>query len=190
MTAKLSDTEGAVLLALARAAIEEKLFGDDALRRARARVAITPALSAPRAVFVTLEARGEDGTLRLRGCIGTTEARLPAHDAVVESACSAAFADPRFPPLGIEDHRAVVVSVSALTPPAHVPGADAIVVGRDGVILECDDRRAVFLPEVAPRQGWTRLELLEQLARKAGLPTAAWRRARLFTFESEHFGEE
>jgi AMMECR1 domain-containing protein len=72
---------------------------------------------------------------------------------------------------------------------AAVPNADAIVVGRDGVALDCDGRWALFLPEVATEQGWNRVQLLEQLARKAGLPARAWRRARLSTFQSERFGE-
>jgi AMMECR1 domain-containing protein len=71
----------------------------------------------------------------------------------------------------------------------HVDAAESIILGRDGVSLECDGREALFLPEVAGEHGWTLLELLEQLARKAGLPAEAWRRARLSTFRSERFGE-
>ena len=150
---------------------------------------MTPALAAARACFVTLKTPGSDGLLRLRGCIGSTEARLPAHKAVAATALDAAFADPRFPKLTRDEYPGLVLSVSALTPMAQVAGADAIVAGRDGVVLECDGRRALFLPEVATEQGWTRTELLENVARKAGLPAEAWRRARLFTFESERFGE-
>jgi AmmeMemoRadiSam system protein A len=185
---KLSGEEGAALVALARAAIEDKLFGNGALARRRAALVITPPLAAPRACFVTLESAGDSG-LSLRGCIGGTEASLPAHEAIVASATDAAFADPRFDPLTREEYPAIVISVSALTPMTAVLQADEIVVGRDGVALECDGRRALFLPEVAAKYGWTRRILLEQLARKAGLPVQAWRRARLFAFESEHFGE-
>ncbi len=189
MSARLTPEEGAALLALARAAIEDRLFDDGALTDARRTLAMTPALAAPRACFVTLKAQGGDGALRLRGCIGSTEARLSAHEAVVASAVDAGFADPRFAPLTREEHPGLLVSVSALTPMVHVEGAEAIVVGQDGVVLECDGRRALFLPEVATEQGWTLTELLDHLARKAGLPAAAWRRARLSTFQSESFGE-
>jgi AmmeMemoRadiSam system protein A len=189
MSAGLTPDEGVALLALARAAIEDRLFHDGALANARRTVAVTPALQAPRACFVTLKAQTADGALRLRGCIGSTEARLPAHEAVVASALDAAFADPRFAALTREEHPVLVVSVSALTPMVRVESAEAIVVGRDGVVLECDGRRALFLPEVATEQGWTVAQMLEQLARKAGFPATAWRRARLSTFQSESFGE-
>jgi AMMECR1 domain-containing protein len=38
----------------------------------------------------------------------------------------------------------------------------------------------VFLPQVAPEQGWTRDEMLSHLARKAGLPADAWRQGATF----------
>jgi AmmeMemoRadiSam system protein A len=189
MKASLTSEEGAALVALARAAIEDKLFFNGALAAARARAVITPALAAPRACFVTLRTPDGEGALQLRGCVGSTEPRLPGSDAVVASALDAAFADPRFPVLTREEHPGLVVAVSALTPLAEVPGADGIDASRDGVVLECDGFRALFLPEVAAEHGWTAVELLEHLARKAGLPAEAWRRARLFTFASESFGE-
>jgi len=189
MSAGLTPEEGAALLALARAAIEDRLFDNGALAKARSAVPKTPALAAPRVCFVTLEMPGPGGELRLRGCVGSDETHLPACEAVVASALDAAFADPRFPPLVREEHAGLVVSVSALTPMVPVPAAEAIVVGRDGVSLECDGHGALFLPEVAGEHGWTRIELLEHLARKAGLPADAWRRAQLSTFHSEKFGE-
>jgi len=51
-----------------------------------------------------------------------------------------------------------------------VPGPDAVQPGRDGVVLRVGERSAVFLPQVATEQGWNRTELLDNLARKAGLP--------------------
>jgi len=189
MSTRLTPEEGAALLALARAAIEDRLFDNGALAKARGAVEITPALTAPRSCFVTLKTSGSRGALELRGCIGSTKARLPALESVVASALGAAFADPRFPPLERGEHQGLLVSVSMLTPMIPVPGADAIVIGQDGVALEYEGREALFLPEVAGEQGWTRVELLEHLARKAGLPADAWRRARLLTFQSERFGE-
>jgi AmmeMemoRadiSam system protein A len=188
MSTKLTPEDGAALLALARAAIEDKLFENGALAAARARTTTTPALAEPRACFVTLEIPDRDGVLQLRGCVGSTEVGPPGADAVVASALDAAFADPRFPKLTREEHPALVVTVSALTPPAEVAGADAVDASRDGVVLECDGLRALFLPHVAEEQGWSLIELLENLARKAGLPANAWRRGRLFTFGSERFG--
>lgn len=185
---RLSAEEGAALIALARAAIEERLFANGALMRRRAALVITPALAAPRACFVTLETCGRRGR-SLRGCIGTTEARSAAHEAIVASARAAAFADPRFAPVTAEEYPELLVSIAALTPMRAVERPEEIVVGKDGVALECDGRHAIFLPEVAPKYGWARETLLEELARKAGLPAGAWRRGALFAFESEHFDE-
>lgn len=190
MSAALTPPEGAALVALARAAIEERLFGGGALGSARARLEITEALAIRRGCFVTLKKPAPSGELLLRGCIGSIEPRLPAHEAVVESAVHAAFEDPRFPPLEREEYAEVALSVSALTPMEPVPSAEAIVAGRHGVLLEASGRRAVFLPEVAAEQGWSTVELLDQLCRKAGLPRGAWREARLWVFLSERFGEE
>jgi AmmeMemoRadiSam system protein A len=189
MSARLTAEEGAALVKLARAAIEDRLFENGALVAARDTLAITPALSEKRACFVTLKTPDDGGKLQLRGCIGTTEARLPAHEAAVASALDAAFDDPRFAPLAPEEYEGLVLSVSALTPFAPVPGAELIVPGRDGVVLTAQGRRALFLPEVAAEEGWTRIELLEHLCKKAGLPKNAWQGAKLSTFQSERFGE-
>jgi AmmeMemoRadiSam system protein A len=190
MSATLSLREGASLVALARAAIEEKLFGPGVLAEVRAAIELTEAMTAPRGCFVTLKTPDPSGRLALRGCIGSIEARRPAHEAVVESALRAAFEDPRFAPLRSEEYASVALTVSALTPMEPVPSAEAIVAGRHGVLLEAAGRRAVFLPEVAGEHGWTTVELLEHLARKAGLPPAAWREGRLFVFLSQRFGED
>jgi AmmeMemoRadiSam system protein A len=189
MSTRLTAEEGAGLLRLARAAIEDRLFENGALAAARKILSITPALAEKRACFVTLKTPDAGGKLQLRGCIGTTEARLPAHEAAVASALDAAFDDPRFAPLAPEEHPGLVLSVSVLTPFTHVPGAESIVPGRDGVVLEAQGRRALFLPEVAAEEGWTRLELLEHLCRKAGLSRSAWQGAKLSIFHSERFGE-
>ena len=45
--------------------------------------------------------------------------------------------------------------------------------------------RAVYLPEVAPEQGWTVEETLSSLSQKAGLRADAWKEgARFKVFES------
>ena len=72
-----------------------------------------------------------------------------------------------------------------------VANADAIVVGRDGVLLRLGNASAVFLPQVAPEQGWDRVQLLDHLAEKAGLSPTAWRdrAAKLLTFQADVFSE-
>ena len=74
---------------------------------------------------------------------------------------------------------------------APAQGSAAARGGRDGVVLRVGDRSAVFLPQVATEQGWSRSELLDNLARKAGLPERAWRGkdATFLTFQADVFSE-
>jgi len=187
--AALSPAEGEALVRLARAAIEERLFGGGALARARGAIPSTPRLLAPGAAFVTIKTRAESGGPRaLRGCIGTLEPRDPLGDAVVRCACDAAFADPRFTPLTPGEWTGVEVSVTVLGPSRAIDAPSSIVAGRHGVVLERGVHRAVFLPQVASEQGWDVPTLLEHLALKAGLPRDGWREARLAVFEADVFG--
>jgi AmmeMemoRadiSam system protein A len=131
-------------------------------------------LDAPGAAFVTLTIDGA-----LRGCIGSLEAWRPLADDVRSNALSAAFGDPRFPPLGADEFANTAIEVSVLSAPEPFPiasRADAIArlrPGVDGVILEAGGRRGTFLPQV-----WEELpepaEFLDHLARKAGLRYGYW----------------
>jgi AMMECR1 domain-containing protein len=58
------------------------------------------------------------------------------------------------------------------------------------VVIEKDGRSAVFLPQVAVEQSWSRDEMLEHLSLKAGLPRDAWKKNAVFrTFQATVFGE-
>ena len=67
------------------------------------------------------------------------------------------------------------VEVSALTPPKRVASWRDIVLGRDGMTLEKGGCFAVFLPQVAPEQGWDLPTTLSYLSKKAGLDADARR---------------
>lgn len=136
--------------------------------------------------FVTLKSRGD-----LRGCIGRIQAEGPLIRLVGMLALESAFRDARFKPVTADELTRVEIEVSVLTPPSSVPGPDAIQPGRDGVVLRLGDRSAVFLPQVAAEQGWDRVEMLDQLAQKAGLSPGAWRdrRATFLTFRADVFDE-
>ena len=83
------------------------------------------------------------------------------------------------------------LEVSVLSPSRKVPGPEAIRVGKHGVVLSKGGRRAVFLPQVAPEQGWDRDTMLDHLAQKAGLPSDGWRSgARFEVFTAQVFSEE
>lgn len=144
---------------------------------------LEPRLSTPRGAFVTLTMAG-----RLRGCIGEIEGRRPLVDAVAENGRNAAVKDPRFPPVSSDELETIEIEVSALTPLEAVDGPSEIVIGRHGVVLVKGPRRAVFLPQVAPEQGWDRDTTLTQLALKAGLGPDQWRQDTEFlVFEAEVF---
>mgnify|MGYP001826442295 CR=1 FL=1 len=82
------------------------------------------------------------------------------------------------------------VEVTVLSPPRPVASAQEIEIGTHGIVLEKDDKAALFLPQVATEQGWSRDETLDALARKAGLPPDGWREgARFFVFTGQIFGE-
>jgi AmmeMemoRadiSam system protein B/AmmeMemoRadiSam system protein A len=145
----------------------------------------SPAAMVERGVFVTLKKRG-----CLRGCIGHMMPDRPLAPLVGMMALQAAFEDPRFSRLTLPEVPELEVEISVLTPMRRVSGPGDIVVGRDGVLLEKGGSSAVFLPQVAPEQGWGLEEMLDNLSCKAGLPASAWRKGAHFsTFQAEVFGE-
>lgn len=162
------DSEGKTLLQLARAAITWHL-GLAAELPPRGEW-----LEKDGASFVTLKAHG-----RLRGCIGSLEARQPLYDDVVHNAVAAAVRDPRFPPLATDELNDIEVEVSLLSPATALDCFDErdalaqLRPGVDGVILEYGAHRATFLPQV-----WDDLpqpqRFLAHLKRKAGLPEDFW----------------
>jgi AmmeMemoRadiSam system protein B/AmmeMemoRadiSam system protein A len=159
---------GRVLLGLARAAIGRQL-GLDMISRGDAAF-----LGEPGATFVTLRKAGA-----LRGCMGSLQAHRPLGEDVRHNARSAAFLDPRFRPLSLREFDNVEVEVSLLSPPepmAFVDEGDALAQLQpvlDGVILQCGEHRATFLPQV-----WDELPdprvFMAHLKRKAGLAVDFW----------------
>jgi len=146
-----------------------------------------PVLKEQGACFVTLH----DASGNLRGCIGNLQAYEPLGDNLRHNALNAAFRDPRFPPLESEELSEVRIEVSILSAPVPIAGPEEFEIGTHGIILQQFGRSAVFLPQVAPEQGWDRETTLNFLARKAGLAADAWRQpgARFFVFTATVFGE-
>jgi AmmeMemoRadiSam system protein B/AmmeMemoRadiSam system protein A len=146
---------------------------------------LSPGAQQKRGVFVTLKKRGG-----LRGCIGRMIPDKPLHELVGAVALQSALEDPRFRPVTLEELQDLEIEISVLTPMAPIPNADHIIVGRDGVLIRKGGRSAVFLPQVAPEQGWGRDEMLEHLCRKAGLLPGSWKEgSELLTFQAIVFSE-
>ena len=119
------------------------------------------------------------------------EATEELYTDVVHNARNAAFQDPRFPELQEAELHEVDIEISVLTPATPISHPREFEVGRHGIILEKGPYRSVFLPQVAPEQGWDRETTLNYLAMKAGLPENGWRRkATLKVFEAIVFGEK
>ncbi|MDQ2695218.1 MAG: AmmeMemoRadiSam system protein A, partial [Pseudomonadota bacterium] len=136
--------------------------------------AFAAALRPLRATFVTLEREG-----RLRGCVGTLEARFPLVADVAGHAFAAAFQDPRFGRLAAAELAGLALHISVLSPcqVMEFQSEEELLAqlrpGIDGLVLQYGERRATFLPAV-----WETLPdpylFLVQLKYKAGLPLDFW----------------
>ena len=180
----LSAPDRAYLLRVARASITRSVRGEPR----KPELGDPPkATLAKMGAFVTLNDKVSGA---LRGCIGEILPMRPLVEAVAARVVDAARRDPRFTPVSERELDEIRVEVSALTPPRRVASWRDIVLGRDGMTLEKDGRFAVFLPQVAPEQGWDLPTTLSFLSQKAGLPADAWKEGATFeTFQAEVFHE-
>jgi AmmeMemoRadiSam system protein A len=185
-SATLSLADRRTLLRLARQSIEAAVR--DGPEPQRPVVGEPPAaFSAPAAVFVSLHRRRGG---RLRGCVGWLEARRSLVEAVIENAEAAALRDPRFDPVEAEELPDLEIEISVLGPMIDVDDFEAIQVGRDGLLIDKEEKRGVLLPQVPVQLRWNREQFLENLCRKADLPAGAWRSgARIRRFAAEVFSE-
>jgi len=140
-----------------------------------------PRLAADGAAFVTL--RGENG--ELRGCIGAIQPVEALCQSVRGNAIAAAARDYRFPPVRPDELAGLDLEITVLSPLEPVATLDEIRIGTHGIYLEAGGTSSVFLPQVAPEQGWDLDTTLRQLSRKAGLPPEAWQSGRLYRFTAE-----
>ena len=142
-----------------------------------------------RATFVTLELHQQ-----LRGCIGRLEATRPLVVDVAENAFLAAFQDPRFPPLAIDELTKLEIHISLLT--EHVPiifSSEQDLISQlqpniDGLILVEGHQRGTFLPSV-----WEQLpepkQFLRHLKQKAGLAPDYWSDTiKVYRYQTESIG--
>jgi len=181
LSRELNSADRRILLAFARQSIQQLLTSETVpLPRD-----FDPALERKQGAFVTLSKNGE-----LRGCIGHMVADLPVCQVVGAMAIQAAVNDRRFHSVTITELPDIEIEISLLTPFKPIASAEDFVLGRDGIVLKKDGRLAVYLPQVAPEQGWNRQQTLDQLCRKAGLPKGSWKKdAQLFTFQAKVFSE-
>ena len=178
-TPELTAAEQSTLFAIARDTLNW-CVGRRASPFAFGMYAVTPRMRQRMATFVTLKIAG-----RLRGCIGSLTPVEEFYRSVHGNAVNAALDDPRFPPVTAAEVPRLEVDVSILSPIRDIAALDEFRLGEHGIIIQKGLARAVYLPEVAPEQGWTVEETLASLSMKAGLAPDAWRRGAAFkVFES------
>ncbi|XP_022860453.1 uncharacterized protein At2g38710-like isoform X2 [Olea europaea var. sylvestris] len=153
-------------------------------------------------LFVTWKKVVNGGEPRLRGCIGTLEAHCII-SGFRDYALTSALRDRRFPPIQAKELPYLQCTVSILT--NYETARDYLdwEVGKHGMIIEFTDpdhnarRSATYLPEVAAHEGWTKIEAIDSLIRKAGcnstITESLRKRIRLTRYESTlftmHFSE-
>ena len=146
-----------ILLQLAKKSIEKKFNPNLQINKEKL-LEDFPFLTQNGATFVTLTLNG-----RLRGCIGSLVAHRSLFDDLVSNSYAAAFEDPRFYELTLEEFEKVNIEISILTPPIEVKYSDIndlkskIKPNIHGVILQKDGRRSTFLPQV-----WEQLPTFEE----------------------------
>ncbi|MFH1881562.1 MAG: AmmeMemoRadiSam system protein B [Planctomycetota bacterium] len=181
----LTEEDKEQLLTLARKTIVYALRNRRVPQASELGITISDAMRCPRAAFVTLKKNSQ-----LRGCIGDIFPQRPLYRSVIRNAINACVNDRRFLPVAEAECKDITIEISALTVPEPVASADKIRIGTDGVVLSKDGHSAVFLPQVAPEQGWDVNQMLTRLSLKAQLPAEAWKEGASFlVFQAVVFGE-
>ena len=190
MDFNISPQEQKILLAQARESISAELEGRKPRFSGDSEVDEGSALLKPCGAFVTLHL-DQGGKRSLRGCIGRMAATLPLRETVRTMAKEAAFGDPRFPPLRVEELPRCRIEISALSPMSPCPNPRQVKVGVHGLYIMRGGRSGVLLPQVPVEQGWDLDEYLDYICVKAGLPAGSCEAAdtQLFTFTAVVFGE-
>ncbi|QKF66344.1 AmmeMemoRadiSam system protein A [Arcobacter venerupis] len=149
--------ENHVLLDIAKKSIEEKFDSSIKINKEQL-LKDFPFLAQNGATFVTLTLNNQ-----LRGCIGSLQAHRQLLDDLISNAFAAAFEDPRFYELTLDEFKKVKIEISILSTPVEVIYTDIedlkskIKPNIHGVILQKDGRKSTFLPQV-----WEQLPSFEE----------------------------
>jgi len=179
MVGEYSLEDGKKLLKLARESIEQE-FNNKKPEKLEEKQ-----FKQARGVFVTLTSSG-----RLRGCIGFPYPNYSIQEAVIKAAKSAAFSDYRFNSLKKEELDKLKIEISILTIPQEC-NCKEIVVGKDGLTCNYLGYQGLLLPQVASEYKMSRIQFLEALCNKAGLPNDTWQNKhfKLWKFQAQIFKE-
>lgn len=169
-TVSLSGEDKKILFELARSSIIKKNTNFDT-----SKYKLSDILLEKKGCFVTLYS----GNNELRGCIGYIMPVKPLYQSVIDNAYNAAYRDPRFPQVTNEEIKNLKIEISVLSIPEKINYnskndlLQILIPGKDGVIINKNNRSATFLPQV-----WDKLpdkeHFLEQLCLKAGIDPDIW----------------
>jgi len=134
---------------------------------------------------------------KLRGCIGYPEAIFPLWKSLIDSAKNAAFFDPRFDALKLDEFKDVKIEVSVISEPELIKVnepkdyIDNIQIGKHGLIVENGNNKGLLLPQVATEWNWDAVSFLENCSLKAGLMKNSWKEksTKVYRFFGEIFSE-
>jgi uncharacterized protein len=184
----LSETEKRTLLALSRNTLAGALAGDpeSALKEfVRETPQLTDALLEPLPCFVTLTQKAH----RLRGCIGCTATYQSLYKNVWEFTQSAAFQDPRFPPVEPKELPDLRIEISVLGPMQPLVSREDLKIGHHGLLVRGKGRHGLLLAQVAREWKWSKEEFLKQTCIKANLPPEDLDQYEVSYFEQIEFAE-
>ncbi|MFH1540510.1 MAG: AmmeMemoRadiSam system protein B [Elusimicrobiota bacterium] len=164
------------LLKIARNSIEQYLLS----KKIPKFTVTNPEILNNSAVFVTLVQANSSGKKNhsLRGCIGTTESKMPLYETVSQFAVASAINDRRFSPVTKGELKNIVIEISVLSPLKKISSVDEIIEGKHGVIVKKDFHSGLFLPQVWEHPELSKKEafLSELCSQKAGLESDAWKK--------------
>lgn len=181
--AKYTKRQGQEFIKLAKKAIRSEFTKEEI------KVPDKLAFRQARGVFVTLVKNG-----KLRGCVGFPNAIYSLGDSIVKVAKSSAFNDSRFSPLDVGELKDIKIEISILTEPAEIKGniAKQFELGEDGLICQCLGYNGLLLPQVANEHKMDKIQFLECVCEKAGLPKDFWQNnnVKFYKFQAQVFKED
>jgi len=148
------------IVKLARKSVEEYIKNREVIDPP---AQLDPQLAGRGGVFVSIKKNGN-----LRGCIGTTQATKAnlAYE-IIYNALGAAFEDPRFEPVNLNEIDELTYSVDVLGEAESIASIEELNPAKYGVIVRQDERAGLLLPDLEGVD--TAKKQVEIAKRKAGI---------------------
>ena len=186
---KLTTHDKEQLLAIARRSIRQGLYTLEPLEVDL--TSLSDALLERAGSFVTLSQEG-----RLRGCIGTVDAKHPLAQSVASAAYGSAYEDIRFAPLSDSEVNAVRIEISVLSKLDKIDARsqDELISKlrpfEDGLVIKDEEHIATFLPKVW-RQIDDPLTFVLHLKAKANIGAEYWSKSiECYRFTANLFSDD